>query len=996
MILQNVHTWVVLCGWLLVSSVHAESPVDFQKQIVPLLIDRCLECHRGSDPAGGLNLISRKSALQGGDSGKVIQPGNSDKSILWKLVASDKMPPKHPLKDDEKKLIQLWIDQNLPWDEDPIRLFEHTTSLRSGTDWWAFQPIVRPNIPESQYGDSSNSILSPIDSFIAAKFHEKKLTFSPKASRPVLIKRLYHDLLGLAPTHEEVQQFVNDPAPDAWEQLVQRTLASPQYGERWARHWLDVVRFGESDGFERNAPRENAWHYRNWVIDALNANMPYQQFAAWQLAGDQLAPQSVGAKIATGYLVNGIHNTVLPSLPVARETAFQDELEELVGNVGQLFLGLTINCARCHDHKYDPITQEDYYRFAANFTGVRHGESLIKVPMNEEQLQALTSKEVTLKRSRDQLWELAKSRLPKEEAANVGPAPLAAWDFQQSGKDLLGNLDVELHGKAKFTPTGLVVDGKSGYAQSSALKSDLQEKTLEAWVQLPTLNQAGGGVISIENGAVFDAIVFAEKDKNQWLAGSNFFRRTASFNAPQETEATQHPVHLAITYGSDGTITAYRNGKPYGTGYRAQELVTFPAGKSHVLFGLRHHPAGGNHVLNGTIIKARLYNKSLTKDEIEQSFRASSFLNSEKVLEALKENEKKQLLQWDAQLAHLRAEIARLAGSQLLKVYTLNTQQPPVTQVLARGQAANPVRAIGAGSLSKVSAKQHYELPHNAPEGERRKKIAQWLTSSDNPLFARVMVNRIWYYHFGTALVQTPSDFGFNGGKPIHADLLNWLTAEFIDSGFDIKKLHTLILTSATYQQASHHRPDAANIDRDNQYYWRKSPSRIEGEVLRDRMLQHAGVLNTEMGGKGFSDYQLLNKNGTAYFLPEDRGGFAQHRRSIYRFLPRSANGGLLDSFDCPDPASATPTRSQTTTPLQALSLWNGDFALRMVGLLTQRAEQAEPKSVDAQVTYLFQQVYQRSPTSEELALIRPIVQKEGLPPLVRALFNSNEFLHVE
>ncbi|HSQ55914.1 MAG TPA: DUF1549 domain-containing protein, partial [Gemmata sp.] len=306
------------------------APPDFDRQIAPLLAARCLDCHSGSKPKGDLDL-SRKA--------------NVDAAEVWKRVAAREMPPKKPLTDEEVKLLKTWIDAGAKWGTDPIDRFRYTTSSRAGYDWWALQPIRKPEIPVSR---ASKASAHPIDRFIIARLVEKGLKPSPPADRRTLIRRVYFDLIGLPPTPEEVEAFLKDVSPDAYEKVVDRLLASPHYGERWARHWLDVVRYGETDGFERNSPRPHAWPYRDWVIRALNADMPYDQFSRLQLAGDVLKPGDADAVRATGFLVAGLHNTVLGNQQMA-DIARQDELEDLVGSVGQTLFGMTVNCARCHD-----------------------------------------------------------------------------------------------------------------------------------------------------------------------------------------------------------------------------------------------------------------------------------------------------------------------------------------------------------------------------------------------------------------------------------------------------------------------------------------------------------------------------------------------------------------------------------------------------------------------------------------------------------------------
>ena len=332
--------------------------LGFDRQVAPLLASHCLDCHSGAEAKGGLDLTRRERAIAGGESGPAYVPGSLDKSLIWSRIESDEMPPKKPLNAAEKQVVRRWIEQGALWGTDPIDRFRISTSTRAGLDWWSFQPVVRPKPPQLS-GEAlirNAAIRNPIDQFIVTRLAEQGLTPSPPADRRTLIRRLAFDLLGLPPSPEDVEAFERDDDPMAYEKLVNRYLDSPHYGERWARHWLDVARYGETDGFERNGRRPNSWHYRNWVIQAWNADMPYDEFCRWQIAGDVLAPGNPDAVLATGFLVAGVHNTVLGN-DMMRAIARQDELEEMVGNICQTMLGLTANCARCHDHKFDPIPQ---------------------------------------------------------------------------------------------------------------------------------------------------------------------------------------------------------------------------------------------------------------------------------------------------------------------------------------------------------------------------------------------------------------------------------------------------------------------------------------------------------------------------------------------------------------------------------------------------------------------------------------------------------------
>jgi hypothetical protein len=563
-------------------------------------------------------------------------------------------------------------------------------------------------------------------------------------------------------------------------------------------------------------------------------------------------------------------------------------------------------------------------------------------------------------------------------------------------------LHVKALGGARFSPAGLVVDGKGAFGRSEPLPRDLFEKTLEAWVKLDNLTQQGGGVMTVQalDGAVFDAIVFGERDPKQWLAGSDFFRRTTPFQGAVENDAAGRFVHFAIAYHAAGTITGYRDGKPYGKAYKSSGLARFEAGKTVAAFGVRHGSAGGNRMLAGTIQQARLYDRALSAQEVADSAAATQLILEADLAARLTPEVRKQRNELRARLAELTRETGRQQDrfdKSKITLYVAHAEQPAATRLLVRGQITEPTDILAPAGLTVFAHhRADLGLTPDAPEALRRIKLAEWLTDAANPLFARVMVNRLWHYHFGIGIVETPNDFGWSGGRPSHPELLDWLAAEFPSRGYRLKDLHRLIVTSSTYRQASSPRKDGLAADADGRLLWRKRSLRLEAEALRDSMLAVAGLLNREVGGRGFSDYRETSGAGTSYYDPFDPVGPEFHRRSIYRFNPRGHNLGLLDAFDCPDPAAAAPRRGSTTTPLQALALWNGGFALRMAETLAKRLEAEAPRDLEKQIALAYQTLLQREPLPAERNLARCLVEQHGLRALGRALLNSNEFLTIE
>jgi hypothetical protein len=985
---------VALLAICQLTPVYAE-PITFQEQIAPILVSRCLQCHQGSDLQGGLNLTDLSSLMQGGDSGAAIVAGSATKSLLWERVRSDEMPPDNPLTNHEKAAIEQWIEEGAVWEGNPIDLFSITTDQRAGRDWWSLQPLQKVEPPSFDSGWTRNSI----DQFIYQNLLAKQIEPSTEADRHTLIRRLTYDLIGLPPTPREVEIFTQDTSDNAYEKLVDRLLNSPHYGERWGRHWLDVVHFGESNGFEYNQPRNNAWPYRNWVINSLNDDMPYDEFVRQQIAGDILAPDS-GGTIAVACLVTGPHNTTKPSNDTMRKTMRQDEMEDMVGMVNQAFLGMTTNCARCHDHKFDPISSSDYYSMVSALAGVEFGERDIPLDPNTvqkaKQLKAQINELTLTLNTLEQEARDAVVRQQVEEAnPNSGPQPIAAWNFQADLSDQIGELDVTLFGTAKRDSQGLVLDGMTAFARTERLTQPLSEKTLEAWVRVEDLNQQGGGVISVQSsdGVVFDAIVFAEREPKRWMAGSNGFSRYESFAASNETDQ-KNLIHIAITYAADGKISGYRNGFPYGNSY-TKNLVTFAAGTSEVILGLRHGvKAGGNRMFRGTIAQARLYDRALSAEEVAASAQSNGIhvvTEAELVaqLTPRKRDKRVQLIQQIKQTHEM------LKGIENNSVWTALSIPAATVNVLARGDVLREGDVVSPRGLSAIQIiESDFGLKPDAADQDRRLQLARWITDPNNPLFSRVIVNRIWHYHFGIGMVSTPNDFGFNGGKPTHPLLLDWLASELQENQWSLKHLHRLIVTSATYRQASKMNSKAAAIDSENRYMWRKTPTRLEGEALRDSLLAIAGKLDPRIGGKGYRDMKEYKFKGSHFYDPIPQNQPEQFRRTIYRFSPRGAKRTMLDTFDCPDPSTLTPQRAETTTPLQSLALMNNEFVLEMAQAAAKDLEthQTSPKD---QVRELIRRAYSREAEQQEIERAVPFIQKHGLSAYCRVVFNSNELLYV-
>jgi hypothetical protein len=860
---------------------------------------------------------------------------------------------------------------------------------------WSWQPLVRPIVPAGGH---------PIDAFVDSARRAHGLTANPSASPRELLRRVHFDLTGLPPTPDEIATFERDPSPERYRQLVDRLLASPHYGERWARHWLDVVRYTESQGFEYDHPRDNAWHYRDYVIRSFNADKPYDRFMREQVAGDVIEPVTSDGIIGAGLLVSGPWDQAGNAQANVTQRAItrEEEMEDLVSVVGQTFLGVTIHCARCHDHKFDPVPIEDYYRVKAVFDGVRHGDRSIEGSAEQkarETAKQLRTRELAEARERVQRIEGIGAGRAAAQASKVvvepGPDPWIRWTFDGSRTpDLAG----EMLGGATVDGGNLRLPKAGAHYRSAPIPRDLGVRTLEAWVSLADLDQSGGAAISIENegGTPFDALVFGERQSRKWTAGSEGFVRTRDLDAPEENSTPGQWIHMAAVYAADHTIALYRNGQPYGRPYNpGTPLIPYKAGKARVLLGLRHS-GGGKPWLTGAIRRAAIHDRALSAEEVAASFRSGGHsIPLTEILARLEPDERTARDQALEQIARAQAALAAM-DRPLPMAYVGRREQPKATHVLKRGDVLSPGAVVAAAGLSALkSLPAELGLDAEAPEAERRRRFADWLADPRNPLPARVLVNRVWQYHFGQGLVATPSDFGISGARPTHPELLDWLASEFIASGWSLKVLHRLILNSETYRQSAAARSEALSVDADNQWLWRHAPHRLEAEAVRDAMLTVSGRLNPQVGGPSFKAFTNSSYGATFYHLFfRDEPAF--NRRTVYRMNINSGKEPFLDAFDCPDPSVKTPRRGVTTTPLQALGLMNGEFVQAQANALAARATALASNDPAQSIEHAYRLALGRAPSAGERDAALAAERDRGLPSVCWVLLNSTEFLYVQ
>ncbi len=879
----------------------------------------------------------------------------------------------------------------------------------AGPDHGLFLPLSDPPIPP---GRASN----PVDRFLDARRVAAGVGTAPKASPEAWLRRVHLVVTGLPPTPADVAAASRQGLDDAARvRVIDRLLASPAYGERWARHWLDVVRFGESQGFEYDIIRDHAWRYRDYVVNALNDDVPYGRFVLEQIAGDVLDDATPASIAATGFLVAGPWDQAGngSASPMLRAQVREAELEDIVGTVGQTFLGLTLNCARCHAHKFDPIPQADYYRVRAVFAGVFHGDR--SVATKAEKARRDEAEALRVGRLREMASRLAQLDDVADARQGTGAkglvAPLARWSFggtPADGAGLAGATEVlkaDSVGGATMRDGRLWLDGKEAHLRSAPLGQELGDFTLEAWVALAGLDQRGGGVVSVEtaSGGEFDAIVFGEQQAGRWMAGSEGFFRTRSLGAPAETAGPGEWVHVALTRARDGRVSLYRNGAPWGDSYVPDGApVPRYGADARILVGKRH-TGGGNAFLRGAVDEARVYARALDAAAVRRSFEAGPDAS----LPTLASREAQRTPSERAERQALMEEQRALAKPPPARAdpmaYAATTRTPAPTHVLARGEPSRPgelVAPAAPGLLRGLPG--DLGLKPDAPEAERRLRFARWVASPSNALTARVIVNRVWHHHFGRGLVASPNDLGTMGERPTHPELLDWLARWFVDparGNGSLKRLHRLLLTTEAFARAS--RPVAvdegavpAGWDPATLLGWFPA-RRLEAEVVRDAMLAASGELVRDMGGPGFRAFEHRGGGGQNEYFAADLVGAAYARRTVYRTCVHSARDPMLDSLDCPEFSTRTPVRASTTTPLQALSLMNGTFVQRQAERAAARATAAEPGSRERQVTWLWMQALGRGPSAEELGRALAMAREGDLADVAWALLNANEFVQL-
>lgn len=982
---------------------------------------RCLTCHGPSTRMGGLDLSTYKSAAQGGSRGPAFKPGNPDASLLLARVLADEMPPESPLSDSEKEALRTWVAAGPAW---PGTISEQ----RATPDWWSLQPVREP-MPPADSAIPPAWADSPIDRWILSSLTAKGLGPAPEADRRNLIRRLTFDLLGLPPSPEEIAAFEDDQKPGAYDRLVDRLLASPRYGERWGRHWLDLVRYSESEGFERDWLREHVWPYRDYVIRAFNEDRSYLQFAREQMAGDLIEPVTHDGVVATTLLTLGPLDAVGLTSALERErlSIREDHLEEMVGVVGQTFLGLTVHCARCHDHKFDPIPQRDYYRFKAAFQAVwpptkpnttgdldifiPHGSPLVTPGERRDRDARVARIASRLDTIQAELGELYRSVRPSRPLDGLS-VPYARWTFDIDGRADHSPLHLQFHGEAVIEDGHLQMrksqnrpepgpgeehNQPEAVAVSALIDQRIKAKTLEAWIHVRNAPERSATLMEVYGqsgyrGASVDGIRYVHESVPRWENYSVGSFRSQDTGAQPECLEPGDRLHIAIRYAADGSISLFRNGQPYGESYTpdagtpAGHLQIYPASDALVRF-----PVSKDFELE----EARLYDRSLSDEHIAASYRAGVVnAGRTELLAAMSEGSRKRARALEGERDRLQADLDALPEPPL--VHSARTAPARPTHLLERGDVERVGPQVSPGGIAAVEGlSSDLGLPADAPDSKKRRALAEWVANASNPLFARVMANRVWQHHFGAGLVANPSDFGYNGGLPSHPELLDWLALQLERDDWSVKRLHRRILLSRTYRQSSRYDPAAAAVDSSNRLLWRYPRRRVTAEAVRDSMLAVSGDLNTAMYGPSVRTFKITKAGSLLRYNPVVNNSPDFNRRTVYRMNVISGGDPMLESLDCPLPAVRTPKRSVTTTSLQALSLMNNQFVQHRSVSFARRLER-ESAGLDEQVQRAFLVALGRSPSADELSSSRALVETHGLRALCWGLLNTSEFLYVE
>jgi mono/diheme cytochrome c family protein len=993
----------------------------FKANVRPALVKHCLKCHGGTTTESEFDLTDRDRLLKGGHGGPAIVPGDAPKSLLFRAVNHDKkpgMPYKgEKLPAETLRHIAAWIENGAPYDS-PLVKREDASAWTGRTigpearQHWAYRPLAKAEPPAVK---DTGWVKTPVDRFLLAKMEAKGLRPNDPALPRQLIRRAYFDLVGLPPTPEEVEKFEKDyPANPqaAWEALLDKLLASPHYGERWARHWLDLVRFGESHGFEHDYDRPTAYHYRDFVIKALNQGLPYDTFVKWQLAGDELAPDNNLALTATGYLAAGVHSTQITKNEVEKHR--YDELDDVLATTGTAMLGLTFGCARCHDHKYDAIPSRDYYRMLATFTTTVRTE----VELNTEadgykKAKAAFDKEhaplvAALRKYEEEQFPARYAAWQKDRAKTLVPAPWVIPEIKTMRSAGGATLSKQDDGSVFVSGTNPPIETLVIVLQTDL--KDIRALRLEALAHT-SLVKNGPGRAANGNFALTDIKVMAapkEKGKEVEVKLKNpratFEQKGLGVAGAIDADPVTSGWAIDPQFGRDHAAAfefeqpvGFEGGTTLGITLKFQNNVGHGIGRPRLALGT----GTMNHNLTGSALPesvAKIFNLPAEKLTPEQSAELMKWYRPldpewQKLNEAVKEHLRK---------APKPATVKALICSEGLPPIRLHSQGEDFfkeTFFLRRGDPAQKDGPAPPGYLQAL-------IPAGMDEGRwartpepgsrlsyRRSAFATWIADVEagaGALLARVIVNRLWQHHMGRGLVATPSDFGIRGEKPTHPELLDFLAGELIRNGWKLKPIHKLIMASSAYRQSSAIDEAKVAIDRDNALFWRRPVKRLEAEAIRDSLLAVGGVLDESMYGPGTLDE-------------------GSKRRSVYFTVKRSKLIPMLVIFDAPDGTVGVGERPSTTIAPQALHLMNNKYVREYAQGLAKRAAPEDKVSREHAIQNAYRIALSREATADEVKdgqefLTRqensyagkPEAKRLALTDFCQVLMCLNEFVYVE
>jgi hypothetical protein len=999
-LLISVLASIVVCGLLVVPAHPGRKDppsIVFARtgEVMQLLEARCIRCHEQGKDRGGLNLTTRERLLRGGEAGPAIVPGEPARSLLYQLVtrSDESAMPKSGAKltAAQRELVASWIKAGAPYDR---------TLGKGGQDvgWWSLQPVKDPTPPSLAALPLALAAwpCTPIDAFVLDRLLAKGLTPSPPADRRTLIRRLTFDLTGLPPTPDEIDAFVADTASDAYERVVDRLFASPHFGERWARHWMDVVHFAETHGHDQDVPRDHAWPYRDYLIESFNADKPYGRFIEEQIAGDVLFPDDPRATVALGFLAAGPWDE--SSLRDIREDTLDRKAgqyldrDDMVGTVGLTLLSTTVQCARCHDHKFDPVSQKEYYGLQAVFAGVdRANRPYDPDPAVRTKRLALLKRKQTLASGPDAAASLL--------ADTAVQAEVAAWEKTvRAGRwhVLTPTRFTSAEGSTltKQADNSLLASGKRPERDTYTVEAQWSGRPITA-IRLEVLtdrNLPHGGPGRQDNGNLHlsEFQITAAP-----LAALQSGRPIAITRAIADFDQSGWDISRAIDGKRDTAWGIYPQvGKAHTAVFVLKEPI---ATDVHLKFTLEQQHGGG-HLIG----RPRL---SATSDPVSSVQPLPPAIQDVlgRVPEQRSDTEKRALAHFVIS-QKTEGELAALPSPRL--VYAAASDFVPEgsfrpangcrpVHLLKRGDVRNPLELARPGALACL-ASLDARLPATESEGQRRAGLAKWISDPKNPLTWRSIANRVWHYHFGRGLVATPSDFGRMGATPSHPKLLDWLTSRLLERGGSLKSLHRLIVTSAAYMQSSQHNAAAAKIDADNVLLWRMNVARLDAESVRDAVLAVTGQLDRTMGGpsvKHFLQSPGIHRTPKVDYLAFDPDSAGAHRRSVYRFIFRTVPDPFMDALDCPDASQFTAVRPISVTALQALALLNDPFMVRMSEHFASRL--ATVGDVDGQVRLAYRLALGRDPQPQEATALADYARRHGIANACRVLLNCNEFVFV-